>query len=396
MTKKILFASLLCLGCFFKGNAQYGVTGQDIQQVQTAVPFLTIAPDSKASSMGEAGAATTPDVNSLYWNPAKYAFIKEDMGASFSYSPWLKNLVPDMSISYLTGFYRLDKQQTIAASLKYFSMGSIAFTNETGEDLGQQSPNEFCLDAAYARMLSNNFSLGIAFRYIRSDITAGQYVNGVETHAGNAYAADLSGYYTTKIKVEDKDADLAFGVNISNMGSKISYTDDSEKDFIPINLRIGSSFGYNMDDYNRITINLDANKLLVPSYTGSDTGSLSSGDLTAYRTVGSTYTVPEGMIRSFYDAEGGLKEELQEVILCGGVEWMYRNQFAVRAGYFNENVNKGNRKFATMGIGLKLNVFSIDISYLIPTSGRNNALSNTVRFSLAFDINNNKQKSKKR
>ncbi len=372
-----------------------GVNGQTLNQVQTAVPFLNITPDSRAGAMGETGVATTPDVNSMYWNAAKYVFTDKAAAISFSYTPWLRKLVNDINLSYLTGYYKLDSRQAIAASLRYFSLGEITFT-QTGAsgDATLVRPNEFALDFAYSRKLSEQLSGGIAFRYIRSDLTGGNYdPSQGETHAGTSFAADISSYYTTPIKLDDgKDADLSFGVNISNIGAKISYTDNNQKDFIPINLRIGSALKTNLDEYNTLGISLDFNKLLVPTPPVYADTTNSSGTLAIISGMSPDVSVPKGMIQSFYDAPGGFKEEIKEIIWSIGAEWIYRQQFAIRGGYFHESESKGNRKYATVGAGLKLNVFDLDFAYLIPTSGQNNPLAGTVRFSLAFNFDHQKNK----
>lgn len=346
--------------------------------LEYSASFLTIAPDSRAGAMGDVGAATSPDYNSMKWNPAKYAFIESDMGIAVSYTPWLRNLVNDINLGYLAYYKRLDQEQTVAATLLYFDLGDIQFTNDQGQYDGQHSPYEMSFDVAYARAFSEKISGGIAFRYIRSDITGGTVVEGTETKAGNAVAADVSMYYVNDhVQLNDKDNTFSLGFNISNIGTKISYT-DIQKDFIPTNLKIGSAFKYNIDDYNSLAIALDLNKLLVPTPPQTLNDSTFFG-------YDSDVSVPEGIIQSFYDAPGGFDEELQEIKYSIGAEYWYANQFAVRAGYFHESQNKGNRKYFTVGVGLKLNVFSIDFSYLIPVK-QNNPLANTMRFTLGLDF----------
>lgn len=338
--------------------------------LEYAVSFLTIAPDSRAGAMGDVGAATSPDYNSMHWNPAKYAFIGSDMGISASYTPWLRNLVNDINLGYLSFYKRIDRKQTIAATLLYFDLGDIQFTNDFGEPDGQHTPYEMSFDVAYARAFSEKISGGIAFRYIRSDITGGTEVGGSETKAGNAFAADVSMYYLNdKFKLGDNTYALSFGINISNIGNKISYT-DIQKDFLPANLKLGTALKYDIDEYNSLTIALDLNKFLVPTPNGDSIVDVS---------------VAEGMIQSFSDASLGLEEELHEIKYSVGIEYWYANQFAVRAGYFHEHENKGNRKYFTVGAGLKLNVFTIDFSYLLPVK-QNNPLANTVRFTLGLDF----------
>lgn len=340
--------------------------------LEYSASFLTIAPDSRAGAMGDVGAATTADYNSMHWNPAKYAFIESDMGLAVSYTPWLRNLVNDINLGYISFYKRLDKKQTVAASLLYFDLGDIQFTDDNGDANGQHSPYELSLDVAYSRAFSERISGGIAFRYIRSDITGGTSVSGTETKAGNAVAADVSMYYINDdLKLGNNDYTFSFGVNISNIGSKISYT-DVQKDFIPTNLKIGAAIKYDLDDYNSLTLAFDLNKFLVPTPDDSDT-------------LGNDISVPEAMVQSFYDAPLGLEEELHEIKYSVGAEYWYANQFAVRAGYFHEHELKGNRKYFTVGVGLKLNVFNIDFSYLIPVK-QNNPLANTMRFTLGLDF----------
>ncbi|TDO03162.1 type IX secretion system outer membrane channel protein PorV [Sunxiuqinia elliptica] len=345
--------------------------------ISTGVPFLSIAPDSRAGAMGDAGVASSPDMNSQHWNAAKYAFIESEMGIGLSYTPWLRNLVDDINLAYLVGYKRLDDLQTISASLRYFALGDISFMSDVGNFEGQQSPNEFAIDVAYTRLLSDNFSGSVALRYIRSDLTGGQMVNGVPSSAGNSYAADIAFYYQNEIRVNRKESTISAGINISNIGSKISYTDGEKKDFIPTNLKLGAGYKTELDRYNTIGFYFDVNKLLVPT-------PIDTIDIFGNR-YGEDKSVISGIFSSFGDAPGGFKEELQEINFSFGTEYWYNEQFALRAGYFYEHENKGNRKFITAGAGLKLNVFSLDFAYLIPTE-RNHPLENTLRFSLSFDF----------
>jgi len=381
MKKKViflLFSTLLSTSII----AQDVIDRKDLigsnNPLEYSASFLTIAPDSRSGAMGDVGVATSPDYNSMRWNPSKYAFIESDMGFAVSYTPWLRNLVNDINLGYLTFYKRLDKKQTIAASLLFFNLGEIQFTNEEGLYNGQHSPYEMSIDAAYSRAFSENISGGIAFRYIRSDITGGATVEGTETTAGNAVAADVSMYYfNEKVSLSDNFHTFSFGINISNIGNKISYT-EVQKDFLPTNLKIGSAFKYNIDEYNSLTLALDLNKLLVPTPPQEINDSTFFGEP-------NDVSVAEGMIQSFYDAPAGWEEELHEIKYSIGAEYWYANQFAVRAGYFHEHQTKGNRKYYTVGAGLRLNVFTIDFSYLIPQK-QNNPLANTVRFTLGFDF----------
>ncbi|MGQ7870084.1 type IX secretion system outer membrane channel protein PorV [Sunxiuqinia sp. sy24] len=374
-----VLAVLIGLGLFSNetyGQATSSTTGANT--ILTGVPFLTIAPDSRAGAMGDAGVASSPDMNSQHWNAAKYAFIESEMGVGLSYTPWLRNLVDDINLAYLVGYKRLDDLQTISASLRYFSLGDISFMSEYGDFQGQQSPNEFAIDVAYTRLLSDHFSGSVAMRYIRSDLTGGQLVNGVPSTAGNSYAADIAFYYQNEMRVNRKESVFSAGINISNIGSKISYTDGQTKDFIPTNLKLGVGYQTEMDQYNTIGFYFDINKLLVPT-PSTDTVDIVGGGFSDDKSVIS------GIFSSFGDAPGGMKEELQEISYALGAEYWYNKQFALRVGYFYENENKGNRKFMTAGAGLKLNVFALDFSYLIPTE-RNHPLENTLRFSLSFDF----------
>ncbi len=359
--------------------------------VESAVPFLTIAPDSRSGGMGDVGAATTPDINSMHWNPAKYAFIENDGGVSISYSPWLRNLVGDINLAYVSGYKRIDRESVIAASLLYFSLGEINFTDDYAQPIKVGKPNEFALDVAYSRLFGPHISGGIAFRYIRSDLSTGLTVNDVPTKAGQSFATDISVFYNKKISLGDKDSKMAFGLNISNIGNKISYTSDLDKDFIPINLRLGGALTVDLDEYNSLTLATDVNKLLVPTrpvYWSKVNGQDSLDD-NGRRIIkyGKNPEVPvvKGMFQSFYDSPGGFEEEIREFTISAGFEYWYRKQFAIRGGYFHENIYKGNRKFFTMGIGLKLNVLGMDFSYLIPTYA-NHPLANTLRFSIYFDF----------
>lgn len=357
---------------------QNDLSGQ-MNVISTAVPFLTISPDSRAGGMGDVGVATSPDYASQAWNPAKYAFLDDNMGVAVSYTPWLRKLVDDINLYYLSGFYRIDKQQTVAASLRYFSVGSILY-KENADDPGYNvKPNEFAIDASYSRLLSKKFSGAVAFRYIRSDLGGGMTAN---LEAGNSFAADVAFFFKTPIGKKKSNSNLAAGVNISNIGSKISYDGGTTKEFIPTNLKIGTAYSTDIDQYNSITVALDFNKLLVP------TPSLNSADQQSqqsYADENKDVSVISAMFKSFGDAPGGMDEEINEVNASIGAEYLYNKQFAIRAGYFHENENKGNRKYMTVGTGLKFNVFNIDASYIIPVN-QNNPLANTIRFSLSFDI----------
>ncbi len=365
-----------------------------VNPVETTVPFLTIAPESRGGGMADIGAATSPDVNSMHWNPAKYAFIENKFGASFSYTPWLHSLVNDINLSYLSGYYRIDRQQVVAATLRYFSLGEVEFRNDQGDLIKPAKPNEMAVDAAYSRLFGQHISGGLAFRYINSNLASGATVNGVDSKPGWSFAVDASAFYTNKIKLSDKDANLSFGLDISNIGKKISYGDDLHKEFIPTNMRLGGALAIDVDEYNSLTFAADLNKLLVPTQPIYWADSVDNNNNKVIRAgKDPNVSVVSGIFQSFYDAPGGFTEELHEVTYSLGMEYWYHKQLAFRAGYFHENQYKGNRKFFTVGLGLRLNVFGLDFSYLVPTNA-NNPLANTLRFTLIFDFGATKKTKK--
>jgi hypothetical protein len=381
----IICVSLLASNLFAQSDIdlQDDIAGSNLNTITTAVPFLLISPDSKAGAMGDVGVATNPDANSIHWNPAKLAFVDDDMGFAVSYVPWLRALVPDINLSYLAGYRKINKNEAIGLELRYFSLGDITFTDVSGNTIGQYKPSEFALGTSYSRKLSDNFSLAISGRYIYSNLTGGQAAGGIPTVAGQSIAADLAGYYTNPIRLGGKDFDLAIGGNISNIGSKISYTETSVKDFIPINLRLGTAIGTEFDDYNKMSFAFDINKLLVPTPPAYN----NEGEITLGQDP--NVSVVSGIFQSFGDAPGGFGEEMREINYSIGTEYWYANQFAIRAGYFFEHDTKGGRKFFTFGSGVKYNVFALDFSYLINASrsiNGNNPLANTMRFTLVFDF----------
>lgn len=384
MIKLVRFIFVVVLVITTAEIAKGQATTSGANTITTAVPFLSITPDSRAGGMGDAGVGTTPDLSSQHWNPAKYAFMESDMGVSLSYSPWLRALVDDMNLAYLVGYKKIDDVQTVSSSLRYFSLGDIMFTSDFGEFMGQQSPNEFAIDLGYSRLLSETFSGSVAVRYIRSDLTGGQLINGVESKAGNSFAADVAFYYYNEFRANRKNNIFSAGINIQNIGAKISYTDGEVKDFIPTMMKLGAAYTTELDEYNKFTFAVEANKLLVPT-PPKDTTLFEEGAIIYPGGINSDKSVIAGIFSSFGDAPGGLKEELQEINLSVGVEYWYNNQFALRAGYFYEHENKGNRKFLTAGAGFRMNVFALDFSYLLPTQ-RNHPLENTLRFTLSFDV----------
>lgn len=363
--------------------------GGDLNTISTAVPFITIAPDSRGGSMGDMGVASHPDVNSQHWNVAKYPFMEEDGGLSISYTPWLRQIIPDINLAYLSTYFKPTREQVVSGSLRYFSLGQITFTDMQGTPQGQYTPFEMAVDAGYSRLFTDHFSGGVAFRYIHSNLTSGQEIEGAESRPGIAVGADLGFYYENELRLSGNDAGYAWGINLSNMGTPVSYTADAERMPIPSNMRLGGRFDYGLDDYNAMSFMLEFNKLLVPTRPVMEGDSVIRG-----------YPEPEsivlGMIQSFYDAPGisyddgsyssVFREELAEVMVSLGVEYWYRDQFAIRTGYFHETSVKGNRKYLTLGVGLKLNVFSLDFAYLMPTNGQESPLANTLRFTLGFDF----------
>jgi len=356
-------------------------TGSSVTQtngVYPDVPFLLITPDARAGAMGEAGVAVMPDGNAMSINPAKLAFLEKPYGVSLSYSPWLKNLVPDINLAYLSGYYQLDDRTVLGASLRYFSLGEITLVDEFRNNQGTFSPNEFAIDATYSRRFGDNFSLGTTARYIRSNLTTGQ-IGGSQQKAGSAVAVDVSAFFKKPTVLFGKDAILSLGLNLSNIGTKMSFAETQNRRFLPANMKLGGASTFIIDDYNQFTIALDFNKLMVPTDPIRDAdGNIISGK-DPYRSV------PSGIIGSFADAPGGFKEELKEVAISTGLEYTYNQQFAVRAGYFYENPKKGDRRYFTLGAGLKYNMFNLDFSYLV-ANAQNSPLANTLRFSLAWNI----------
>jgi len=353
----------------------------ELNAIQTVVPFLTIAPDSRSGAMGDAGVATSPDVYSMHWNPAKFAFIDGKGGVGLSYSPWLRNLVPDINIAFLSGYYRFDQKQVINGSLIYSSLGNVSFTDDFGNLIRDYKPNEWSFDIGYSRVFTDNLAGGIAFRFIYSSLTGGISSGETDTKPGTSVAADISLFYKKDLDLLNKDALLAFGGDISNIGSKMSYSESQASDFIPVNMRIGTAFTIDLDPYNKITLTIDLNKLLVPTppyYSITNPDSIIAGK-------DPDVAVPVAIFQSFYDAPGGFKEELHEITFSYGAEYWYNDQFAIRAGYFHENETKGNRKYFTAGAGFRLSGFTIDFSYLMPTV-QNHPLARTLRFSLSFDV----------
>lgn len=416
MKKKtsLLVLIVLLVSSQIQAQSMSQLSGKELNTITTAVPFLQIAPDSRGGAMGDVGCATSADINSQAYNPAKYVFNKNTFGISVSYSPWLRNLVSDINLLYLSTYWRMTEMDAIAFSLRYFSLGNIQFTDDMGNPTMQENPNEFALDFTYSRKLIDELSIALTPRFIYSNLTAGQYVGGQETRAGLAGAADLSLFYEQELKAKKLESSiLRAGFCISNMGNKMSYSSGTlRRDFLPTNLKIGLGYEMGFDEYNKLAITGEVNKLLVPTNPVYQTDSITG------RIIYDQYnnpvilsgrdpdvSVPQGMIQSFYDAPGighnGVNasvfaEEMAEIIWALGAEYSYRDLFFVRLGYFHESKYKGNRQFLSMGVGLKYNVFNIDVSYLFTTNGQTHPLANTLRFTLSFDFSSfNKEDIKK-
>lgn len=353
--------------------------------VNTSVTSQSIAPDARAAGMGDVGAATDPDVASQYWNPAKYPFCISRAAVSLNYTPWLRQLVSDMDLAYLVGYYRIGDYSAVSASLRYFSLGEVQLSsNMAGDDdyANTINPYEMSFDVAYSLMLSEKFSIAAAVRWIYSDIT---YNYTDETAPASAFGADLALYYQNYLNLGQRECQLGLGMNISNIGSKITFGGSDDSQFIPTNLRLGASLMIPIDEYNRITIAADANKLLVPTFPqqrdGESTEDYEQRIQKEYYDVSSI----SGIFKSFGDAPGGFKEELQEIQWSLGAEYIYNDKFALRAGYHHESENKGNRKYFTVGAGFKMSAFQLDAGYVIATA-KTNPLDQTLRLSLTFDM----------
>lgn len=350
----------------------------EFNQVEHAVISQTIAPDARAAGMGDVGAATDPDVNSQYWNPAKYPFCISRAGLALNYTPWLRQLVNDIDLAYLSGYYRIGDYSAVSGSLRYFSLGEVI----TADESMTVNPYEMSIDVAYSLMLSEHFSLAAALRWIYSDL---RYDYSEESSPASAFAADIAMYYNNYFNMGNRECQLGLGLNISNVGSKISYYGDDRSQFLPANMRLGASLLIPVDEYNRFSISADANKLLVPTVPQQEEGESSADYQERVIREYSDVSAISGIFKSFGDAPGGFKEELQEIQWSVGAEYVYHDQFSLRAGYHHESQNKGNRKYFTVGGGFRMNVFSLDVGYVISTA-QSNPLDQTLRFTLAFDM----------
>ncbi|MBN2668805.1 MAG: type IX secretion system outer membrane channel protein PorV [Bacteroidales bacterium] len=413
MNRIALSLSLITISLISFGQ-KATIVGQDTETsnpIRTAVPFLTITPESRAGGMGDVGVATTPDNSSIQYNVAKYLFSEQNYGLSISYTPWLTNLgIHDINLLNVAGFSKLNEMQTISGSLTYFSLGNIQFLDDFGEFVKDYTPNEFNIKMGYSRLLTDQLSMGISLGYAYSNLTGGYSNSSTEVTAGNSFVADVGFYYNNDIEVSGYDANYALGLSIKDIGNTMSYSEGAEKSFLPTTMRLGGAFTIDLDDYNSIMTSVEFSKLLVPTppiyYAAGEVDE--NGDTVL---VGGEYikagkssdvSVGTGMFQSFYDAPGIEKadgsrnvvsEELKEIMWSVGLEYWYAKQFALRGGYFHESTMKGNRKYFSMGLGLKYNVFGFDFAYLIPVNGKTSPLANTLRFSISFNfVDTNKSK----
>lgn len=378
--KKILSIIIILLSCI-------AVKAQDktnmFNPVNSAVTSQTIAPDARSAGMGDVGVATDPDAASQFWNPAKYPFCISRAGVALNYTPWLRQLVSDMDLAYLSGYYRIGDYSAVSGSLRYFSLGEVMLSSGQGEQYNMTiNPYEMSLDVAYSLMLSETFSISAGVRWIYSDLT---YDYNEDTAPGSAFAADLSCYYQNYINLGQRECQLGLGLNISNIGSKITFGGSDESEFIPTNMRLGAALMIPVNEYNRFTIAADANKLLVPTYPKQNEDEPDNEYQDRLRKDYYDVSSISGIFKSFSDAPRGFKEELEEIQWSIGAEYVYNDQFSLRAGYHHESENKGNRKYFTVGAGFKMNVFSLDAGYVIATA-KSNPLDQTLRVSLTFDM----------
>jgi hypothetical protein len=368
---KLTYPLVACFLFVVQSAAAQSVSGSNV--ITSAAPFLTISPDARHAALGEAGAASSPDANTSYWNPGALVRIDKSYGGSLSYTPWLGKIVNDMDIVYLSGFYKITREQVVSASIKYFNMGEIFFKDINGNSLGDYNPRDFAFDATYSRMLTENFSVGLTGRYIYSNLT-GFYNDPntqIDSKPGRSAAVDVGVFYTKPMQ-RAKLSQLSLAAVISNIGGKISYSDDNNRSFLPTNLRVGSALTTELDPFNKITFLLDFNKLLIPTPDSTSNNQDKS--------------MLSGIFGSFSDAPGGASEELKEISTSVGIEYWYNAVFAGRLGYFRESKEKGNRQYMTLGLGFRKEKFGIDVAYLVPTNGRENPLAETIRFSILYQI----------
>lgn len=362
----------------------------------TAMPFLRIAPDARGGAMGDVGITVVPDANSIHYNASNLAFAEKSTSLALTYTPWLRELnLNDVFLLHFSGYKKLDKLQTVAFGLRYFSLGEINFTDAQGINIGLGQPRELEFNVAYARKLGDNLSASLSAKYVYSNLASGQQVNGININSANAFAADIGITYKSKTKLGGYDSQWTYGAAITNLGSKVSYTDQADvQDFLPANLGLGAGLLMNFDQYNTMSFHFEVNKLLVPTPIAKTIrnadGSVSPNDkfdpngngIADYREK----SLFAGVFGSFTDAQGGFGEEIKELAYSLGTEYWYDKQFAVRAGYYYEHQDKGDRQYLTVGLGIQYNIFGINLSYLVPTNNRRNPLDNTLRFSLIFDF----------
>ena len=383
-TFRIIIAGVLsCLSLGVKAADDDDTKEKLFNPVNYAVISQTIAPDARGGGLGDVGAATDPDVNSQYWNPAKYPFNISRAGVSLNFTPWLRSLVNDMNLAYLSGYYRIGDYSAVSASLRYFNMGEVYTENPNVNSKAMTiNPYEMSLDVAYSLMLSEKFSLAAAIRWIYSDM---RFDYKEDSSPASAFAADIAAYYQNYVVIGQRECQLGVGVNLSNIGSKITFSGEEYSEFLPANLRLGASLMIPIDEYNRITLAADANKFLVPTVPqqeeGEDAAEYKDRVLREYNDVSAI----SGIFKSFSDAPGGFKEEMEEINYGLGAEYVYNDKFALRAGYHHESQSKGNRKYFTVGAGFKMNVFSLDAAYVVATA-KSNPLDQTLRFTLSFDM----------
>ena len=383
----IIVGVLSCLSLGVKAADDDDTKEKLFNPVNYAVISQTIAPDARGGGLGDVGAATDPDVNSQYWNPAKYPFNISRAGVSLNFTPWLRSLVNDMNLAYLSGYYRIGDYSAVSASLRYFNMGEV-YTEDPGVNPNANpnamtiNPYEMSFDVAYSLMLSEKFSLAAAIRWIYSDM---RFDYKEDSSPASAFAADIAAYYQNYVVIGQRECQLGVGLNISNIGSKITFSGEEYSEFLPANLRLGASLMITIDEYNRITLAADANKFLVPTVPqqeeGEDAAEYKDRVLREYNDVSAI----SGIFKSFSDAPGGFKEEMEEINYGLGAEYVYNDKFALRAGYHHESQSKGNRKYFTVGAGFKMNVFSLDAAYVVATA-KSNPLDQTLRFTLSFDM----------
>lgn len=382
MRRLILFV-LICISASTAFAQSTLISGQDTSRrvITTAVPFLMIAPDARSGAMGDAGAAISPDANSNHWNIGKLAFIDTDYGVSLAYTPWLGKVFNDMAIIYLSGYYKIDNNQAVAASMRYFDLGEITFTNSIGTVIRPYNPQEYSFDLSYSRKLSEKLGIGVTGRFIHSNLSGDVSTQNFDTRPGRSVAADIGLYYNTDMEMTGAESGLALAAVITNIGNKITYLSEDDERFIPTNLRIGSAYTHQLDPYNSLTLALDLNKLMVPTPYGS----LYEYDEDGKLIPGSEPSLIRGIFGSFGDAPDGFGEEIRELTVSAGVEYWYNDLFAGRAGYFYEHDQKGGRKFFTLGVGLRYQLFNLDFAYLVPQE-QQHPLAETLRFTLGVNF----------